>query len=98
MRRRSRHGARIAHSHLCTTIPVLQAATARWARRSGCWGIQSAQKKLERADLQHHNLIALADRACLALGIQRSCKVLTSERRMALPSLSIKVKLIRNAH
>ena len=31
MRRRSRHGARIAHSHLCTTIPVLQAATARWA-------------------------------------------------------------------
>jgi PIN domain nuclease of toxin-antitoxin system len=42
--------------------------------------------------------LSLADRACLALGIQRNCKVLTSERRMALPSLSIKVKLIRNAH
>jgi hypothetical protein len=35
--------------------------------------------------------------SCLALGIQRNCKVLTSERRMA-PSLSIKVKLIRNDH
>jgi ribonuclease VapC len=42
--------------------------------------------------------LSFADRACLALGIQRNCKVLTSERRMALPSLSIKVKLIRNAH
>jgi len=42
--------------------------------------------------------LSLADRACLALGIQRNCKVLTSERRMALPKLSIKVKLIRNAH
>jgi ribonuclease VapC len=42
--------------------------------------------------------LSLADRACLALGIQRNCKVLTSERRMALPTLSIKVKLIRNAH
>jgi PIN domain nuclease of toxin-antitoxin system len=42
--------------------------------------------------------LSFADRACLALGIQRNCKVLTSERRMALPTLSIKVKLIRNAH
>ena len=42
--------------------------------------------------------LSFADRACLALGIQRNCKVLTSERRMALPSLSIKVKLIRNAN
>jgi len=42
--------------------------------------------------------LSLADRACLALGIQRNCKVLTSERRMALPALPIKVKLIRNAH
>lgn len=42
--------------------------------------------------------LSFADRACLALGIQRNCKVLTSERRMAKPPLSIKVKLIRNAH
>jgi ribonuclease VapC len=42
--------------------------------------------------------LSLADRACLALGLQHNRKVLTSERRMALPSLSIKVKLIRNAH
>lgn len=42
--------------------------------------------------------LSMADRACLALGIQRNCKVLTAERRMALVSLPIKVKLIRNAH
>jgi len=42
--------------------------------------------------------LSMADRACLALGIQRNCKVLTSERRMALPSLPIKVKLIRHEH
>jgi PIN domain nuclease of toxin-antitoxin system len=42
--------------------------------------------------------LSFADRACLALGIQRKCKVLTSERRMGLVSLPIKVKLIRNAH
>jgi ribonuclease VapC len=35
--------------------------------------------------------LSLADRACLALGIQRSCKVLTSERRMGLVVLPIKV-------
>jgi PIN domain nuclease of toxin-antitoxin system len=42
--------------------------------------------------------LSFADRACLALGIQRNRRVLTSEKRMALPVLSIKVKLIRNAH
>lgn len=42
--------------------------------------------------------LSLADRACLALGIHRNCNVLTSEQRMARPSLSILVKLIRNAH
>jgi ribonuclease VapC len=42
--------------------------------------------------------LSFADRACLALGLQRKCKVLTSERRMGLVSLPIKVKLIRNAH
>jgi ribonuclease VapC len=40
--------------------------------------------------------LSLADRACLALGIQRNCKVLTSERRMSLVALPIKVKLIRD--
>lgn len=42
--------------------------------------------------------LSLADRACLALGIQRNCKVLTTERRMGLIALPIKVKVIRNAH
>jgi ribonuclease VapC len=42
--------------------------------------------------------LSFADRACLALGLQRKCKVLTSERRMGLVQLPIKVKLIRNAH
>jgi ribonuclease VapC len=42
--------------------------------------------------------LSFADRACLALGIQRNCKVLTSERRMGLVVLPIKVKLIRNAN
>jgi ribonuclease VapC len=32
------------------------------------------------------------------LSFQRKCKVFTSERRMGLVSLPIKVKLIRNAH
>lgn len=40
--------------------------------------------------------LSFADRACLALGIQQNCKVLTSERRMGLVVLPIKVKLIRN--
>jgi PIN domain nuclease of toxin-antitoxin system len=42
--------------------------------------------------------LSFADRACLALGIQRNCKVLTSERRMGLVALPIKVKVIRNEH
>jgi PIN domain nuclease of toxin-antitoxin system len=42
--------------------------------------------------------MSFADRACLALGIQRGFTVLTAERKMRLPSLPIKVKLIRNAH
>ena len=45
-------------------------------------------------ETKQHGL-SLADRACLALGIQRKCKVLTSERRMGLVVLPIKVKLIR---
>jgi ribonuclease VapC len=40
--------------------------------------------------------LSFADRACLALGIHRNCKVLTSERRMGLVVLPIKVKLIRH--
>ena len=39
-----------------------------------------------------------ADRACLALGVQRKLTVLTAERKMRLLALPIKVKLIRNAH
>ena len=42
--------------------------------------------------------LSLADRACLALGVQQNRRVLTSERRMALPALTVKVKLIRNAN
>lgn len=42
--------------------------------------------------------LSLADRACLALGIQRNCVVLTAERAMGLIALPIKVKVIRNAH
>lgn len=42
--------------------------------------------------------MSFADRACLALGVQRGVKVLTAERRMGLVSLPIKVKLIRHAH
>jgi ribonuclease VapC len=42
--------------------------------------------------------MSFADRACLALAVQRKLTVLTAERRMSLVSLPIKVKLIRNAH
>ncbi len=42
--------------------------------------------------------MSFADRACLALGIQRNCNVLTAERKMGKIALPIKVKLIRNAH
>lgn len=42
--------------------------------------------------------MSFADRACLALGVQRGFAVLTAERKMRLLTLPIKVKLIRNAH
>jgi PIN domain nuclease of toxin-antitoxin system len=42
--------------------------------------------------------MSFADRACLALGVQRGFMVLTAERKMRLLTLPIKVKLIRNAH
>ena len=42
--------------------------------------------------------MSFADRACLALGIQRRAVVLTSERKMGLLKLPIKVTVIRNAH
>ena len=42
--------------------------------------------------------MSFADRACLALGVQRKFTVLTAERSMCLLTLPIKVKLIRNAH
>ena len=48
-------------------------------------------------ETKQHGL-SFADRACLALGVQRNCRVFTSEKRMGLVSLPIKVKLIRNAH
>ena len=48
-------------------------------------------------ETKQHGL-SFADRACLALGLQREYKVLTSERRMGLVALPITLKLIRNAH
>jgi ribonuclease VapC len=39
--------------------------------------------------------LSLADRACLALGVHRKCKVLTSEKRMGMVILPSEVKLIR---
>jgi PIN domain nuclease of toxin-antitoxin system len=42
--------------------------------------------------------MSFADRACLALGIQRKLLVLTAERKMRIKSLPVTVKLIRNAH
>jgi ribonuclease VapC len=42
--------------------------------------------------------MSFADRACLALGMQRRVTVLTAEHRMGLVTLPIKVKLIRHAN
>lgn len=42
--------------------------------------------------------MSFADRACLALGVQRRVTVLTAERKMKLVALPVKVRLIRNAH
>jgi len=41
--------------------------------------------------------MSFADRACLALGVIRSSLALTSECKMGLLSLPVKVKVIRNA-
>lgn len=53
------------------------------------------------ADLYPHTKehgMSFADRACLALAMQRQVAVLTAERKMSLVALPIKVQLIRNAH
>lgn len=56
---------------------------------------------VETADLYRltkpHGM-SFADRACLALGIVRGLNVLTTDRKMGLLKLPIKVRLIRNAH
>ena len=41
--------------------------------------------------------LSFADRACLALGVERRASVLTTERKMGLLRLPITVKVIRNA-
>jgi PIN domain nuclease of toxin-antitoxin system len=56
--------------------------------------LASASASLYPQTKQHG--LSFADRACLALGVERKCKVLTSERRMGLVVLPIKVELIRN--
>jgi PIN domain nuclease of toxin-antitoxin system len=48
-------------------------------------------------DAKPHGM-SFADRACLSLGVLRRSTVFTAERKMRLVNLSIKVKLIRNAH
>jgi ribonuclease VapC len=60
--------------------------------------IQLAEASADLYPETKHLGLSFADRACLALGLQRKCRVLTSERRMGDVSLPIKVKLIRNAH
>jgi PIN domain nuclease of toxin-antitoxin system len=42
--------------------------------------------------------MSFADRACLALGVQRNAEVLTTERRMGDVALDIKVTVIRGRH
>jgi PIN domain nuclease of toxin-antitoxin system len=42
--------------------------------------------------------LSLADRACLALGLQRRATVLTADSKWKLVKVSVKVKLIRNAN
>ena len=42
--------------------------------------------------------LSLADRACMALGLQRSATVLTADGNWKLVKISLKVKLIRNAN
>jgi PIN domain nuclease of toxin-antitoxin system len=59
------------------------------------WNIVDASPRCPQG--KPHGM-SMADRACLALGIQRKCRVLTAEKQMGLAALPIKVKLIRNAH
>jgi ribonuclease VapC len=42
--------------------------------------------------------LSLADRACLALGLQRRATVLTADAKWKQVKIALKVKLIRNAH
>ena len=42
--------------------------------------------------------LSLADRACIALGLQRRATVFTTDAKWKLLKLSLKLKLIRNAH
>jgi PIN domain nuclease of toxin-antitoxin system len=42
--------------------------------------------------------LSFADRACLALGVQRRAHVFTADTKWQRMELPIKVKLIRNAH
>ena len=42
--------------------------------------------------------LSLADRACLALGLQRRATVLTADGNWKLVKISVKVKLIRHAN
>lgn len=42
--------------------------------------------------------LSFADRACLALGLQRGASVLTTDRKWRVIDLPIKVMLIRNEH
>jgi ribonuclease VapC len=75
--------AALLHSYSVEIVPFDEALAA-------------ASAELFPATKQHG--LSFADRACLALDVQRKCKVFTSERSMGLVSLPIKVKLIRNAH
>jgi PIN domain nuclease of toxin-antitoxin system len=59
---------------------------------------QLAMTSAELYPLAKEHGMSFADRACLALGVQRRVTVLTAERKMKLVALPIKVKLIRNAH
>jgi hypothetical protein len=42
--------------------------------------------------------MSFADRACLALGIHRNAEVLTTEQKMGLLQILVKVLLIRGRH
>jgi PIN domain nuclease of toxin-antitoxin system len=42
--------------------------------------------------------MSFADRACLALGVKQGADVMTTDRKMGLVDLPIKVKVIRGQH